>query len=113
MSKFANQATTHIFWELKVRQLPNDTVTTQNTWLFRFRIDTEVSVSTYKTTRCKNPEADTLNAWTAIDTMQTHGVDTGDEQTGSWHSAVQHLERQIAVLVAETEALHNATCQVL
>jgi hypothetical protein len=45
--------------------------------------------------------------------MQTHGVDAGDEQTGSWHSAVQHLERQIAVLVAETEALHNATCQVL
>ena len=46
-------------------------------------------------------------------TRQAHRIDASDEQTGAWYRAVQHLERQIAVLIAETEALHNATCQVL
>lgn len=45
--------------------------------------------------------------------LGTHEVDAGDQQAGTGHSAIQHLKREVAVLITESEALHDATREVL
>lgn len=46
-------------------------------------------------------------------TLDTYRCDGGDEQTGSWHGTVQHLEREEAILMGQTETLHDASGQIL